>query len=129
MIRRADPLRASLLVSCPLTKRPEKHWPEIHRRSLAETALEQGWRVVVLGAPADWPAVQLIFNGQAVEDKVEACSLDESATLVNRASRFIGVDTGPTHMDWAFSGPVVASFGSTCRYRMVRGRGGDIFLC
>jgi len=114
------------VVFCPFTTRPQKHWPETHWRSLAESALEQGWRIVVLGAPSDRPASERIFAGQAVEDKVGACSLDESAALVSRASLAIGVDTGLTHMGWAFSVPVVALFGSTCPYRVVPGREGDI---
>jgi len=114
------------VVFCPFTTRPQKHWPETHWRSLADIALEQGWRVVVLGAPADRPAAARIFAGQAVEDKVGACALDESAALVSRASLVIGVDTGLTHMGWAFSVPVVALFGSTCPYRVVPGREGDI---
>ena len=114
------------VVFCPFTTRPQKHWPELHWRSLADTALEQGWRVAVLGAPADRPAADRIFSGQAVEGKVGACSLDESAALVSRASLVIGVDTGLTHMGWAFSVPVIALFGSTCPYRVVPGREGDI---
>ena len=51
---------------------------------------------------------------------------DESAALVSRASLVIGVDTGLTHMGWAFSVPVIALFGSTCPYRVVPGREGDI---
>ena len=114
------------VVFCPFTTRPQKHWPETHWRSLAESALGQGWRVVLLGAPADRPVAERIFTGQAVEDKVGACSLDESAALVSRASLVIGVDTGLTHMGWAFSVPVIALFGSTCPYRVVPGRVGDI---
>ena len=114
------------VVFCPFTTRPQKHWPESHWRSLAETALEQGWRVVVLGAPADRLAAERIFTGHAVEDKVGTCSLDESAALVSQSSLLIGVDTGLTHMGWAFSVPVVALFGSTCPYRVVPGREGDI---
>jgi heptosyltransferase-1 len=113
---------------CPFTTRPQKHWPETHWRSLAHTALEQGWRVVVLGSPADRPRAERIFTGQAVEDKVGACSLDESAALVSQASLVIGVDTGLTHMGWAFSVPVVALFGSTCPYRVVPGREGNILF-
>ena len=114
------------VVFCPFTTRPQKHWPEAHWRSLAETALERGWRVVVVGAPADRPRAERIFTGQAVEDKVGACSLDESAALVSQSSLVIGVDTGLTHMGWAFSVPVIALFGSTCPYRVVPGREGEI---
>ena len=86
----------------------------------------KGWRVVVLGAPADRPAATRIFAEQAVESKVGDCSLEESAALVSHADLVIGVDTGLTHMGWAFCVPVVALFGSTCPYRVVPGREGDI---
>ncbi len=114
------------VVFCPFTTRPQKHWPQTHWRFLAEAAFEEGWRVVVLGAPADRPATERIFAGQAVEDKVGACALDESAALISQSSLVIGVDTGLTHMGWAFSVPVVALFGSTCPYRVVPGREGVI---
>ena len=114
------------VVFCPFTTRPQKHWPEAHWQALAETALARGWRVVVLGAPADRPAAERIFAGQAVESKVGACSLEESAALVSLADLVIGVDTGLTHMGWAFSVPVVALFGSTCPYQIAPGREGDI---
>jgi len=114
------------VVFCPFTTRPQKHWPEAHWRSLADTALVKGWRVVVLGAPSDRPAATRIFAGQSVESKVGDCSLEESAALVDYADLVIGVDTGLTHMGWAFCVPVVALFGSTCPYRVVPGREGDI---
>ena len=114
------------VVFCPFTTRPQKQWPESHWRSLAGIALEQGWRVVVLGAPADRLAAVWIFSGQTVDDKVGACSLEESAAMVSKASLVIGVDTGLTQMGWAFSVPVVAFFGSTCPYRVVPGQKGDI---
>ena len=114
------------VVFCPFTTRPQKHWPEAHWRALADAALVQDWRVVVLGAPADRSAATRIFAEQAVESKVGDCSLEESAALVSHADLVIGVDTGLTHMGWAFCVPVVALFGSTCPYRVVPGREGDI---
>ena len=114
------------VVFCPFTTRPQKHWPEAHWRALAAAALVKSWRVVVLGAPADRPAATRIFAEQAVESKVGDWSLEESAALVSHADLAIGVDTGLTHMGWAFCVPVVALFGSTCPYRVVPGREGDI---
>ena len=84
-------------VFCPFTTRPQKHWPQAHCRSLTETALAQGWRIVVLSAPADRPVALRIFTGQAVEDKVRVCSLDESAALVSQASLVIGGYGSDTH--------------------------------
>ena len=118
--------RRPYVVFCPFTTRPQKHWPETHWRALADTALVKRWRVLVLGAPADRPAAMRIFSEQAVESKVGDCSLEESAALVDQADLVIGVDTGLTHMGWAFHVPVVALFGSTCPYRVVPGREGDI---
>ena len=114
------------VVFCPFTTRPQKHWPEAHWRALEDAALVKGRRVVVLGAPADRPAATRTFAEQAVESKVGDCSLEESAALVSHADLVIGVDTGLTHMGWAFCVPVVALFGSTCPYRVVPGREGDI---
>ena len=81
---------------------------------------------MVLGAPSDEVAAARMFGGQNVESKVGQCSLLESAALVNAASLVVGVDTGLTHMGWAFSVPTIALFGSTCPYRDVGVLPGEI---
>lgn len=113
-------------VLCPFTTRPQKHWPELHWRELAERMTERGWRVVVLGAPSDEAAAERIFGAQDIELMVGKSALLESAALVSRASLVIGVDTGLTHMGWAFSVPTVALFGSTCPYHDVGDLTGSI---
>jgi heptosyltransferase-1 len=105
------------VVFCPFTTRPQKHWVESHWRQLSEMAVEAGLRVVVLGAPSDVPACERIFENIAVESMVGQCSLSQSAALVSQAHALIGVDTGLTHMGWAFEVPTLALFGSTCPYR------------
>ena len=105
------------IVFCPFTTRPQKHWVESHWRQLSEMAVEAGLRVVVLGAPSDVPACERIFENIAVESMVGQCSLSQSAALVSQAHALIGVDTGLTHMGWAFEVPTLALFGSTCPYR------------
>ena len=114
------------IVFCPFTTRPQKHWPETYWSALAERASVLGLRSVVLGAPSDEVAAARMFGGQDVESKVGACSLLESAALVSGASLVVGVDTGLTHMGWAFSVPTVALFGSTCPYRDVGASPGEI---
>jgi heptosyltransferase-1 len=111
---------------CPFTTRPQKHWPEAYWRDLAKSASDMGWRAVVLGAPTDTTAAARMFGGLSTESRVGACSLLESAALVSRASLVIGVDTGLTHMGWAFSVPTIALFGSTCPYRDVGASPGEI---
>ena len=111
---------------CPFTTRPQKHWPEAYWSQLSERASDLGLRAVVLGAPSDEVAAERMFGGQSVESKVGACSLLESAALVSGASLVVGVDTGLTHMGWAFSVPTIALFGSTCPYRDVGASPGEI---
>ena len=113
-------------VLCPFTTRAQKHWPEAHWRDLAWRMVEQGWRVVVLGAPSDEATAERIFNGHNIELMVGRSALLESAALVSRASLVIGVDTGLTHMGWAFSVPTVALFGSTCPYYDIGDHTGSI---
>jgi heptosyltransferase-1 len=114
------------IVFCPFTTRPQKHWVEAHWRQLAERAVEAGLRVVVVGAPSDVPASERIFEDVAIESMVGQCSLSHSAALVSYADALIGVDTGLTHMGWAFEVPTLALFGSTCPYRDVGGLEGAV---
>lgn len=114
------------VVFCPFTTRPQKHWPEAYWSELAKSASDMGWRAVVLGAPADTAAAARMFGRLSIESRVGKCSLLESAALVSRASLVIGVDTGLTHMGWAFSVPTIALFGSTCPYRDVGASPGEI---
>jgi|TARA_B100001059_G_C17584484_1_gene451522 heptosyltransferase-1 len=88
--------------------------------------VEQGWRVVVLGAPSDEAAAERIFSVHNIELMVGRSALLESAALVSRASLVIGVDTGLTHMGWAFSVPTVALFGSTRPYLDIGDHTGSI---
>ena len=111
---------------CPFTTRPQKHWPEAHWQSLAKSLVARGWRVVVLGGPADSVSAERIFADSPVESMVGKAALLESAALVSRADLVIGVDTGLTHMGWAFEVPTVALFGSTCPYRDLGGLRGAV---
>ena len=114
------------VVLAPFTTRPQKHWPEAHWRRLASQMCVRGWRVTVLGAPADSAAAERMFSGVALESMVGVTSLLESAALVAGAALVIGVDTGLTHMGWAFSVPTIALFGSTCPYRELGSLVGEV---
>lgn len=120
--RRAEPY----VVLAPFTTRPQKHWPEAQWRQLAAEVCHEGWRVVVLGAPTDVESSARIFDGISIESMVGKTTLLESAALVSGAQLVIGVDTGLTHMGWAFSVPTVALFGSTCPYRELEGLQGEV---
>ena len=111
---------------CPFTTRPQKHWPEAHWQVLAKSLVVRGWRVVVLGGPADSVSADRIFADIRVESMVGKAALLESAALVGHADLVIGVDTGLTHMGWAFKVPTIALFGSTCPYRDLGGLRGAV---
>ena len=87
---------------CPFTTRPQKHWPEAHWQALAKSLVARGWRVVVLGGPADRLSADRIFADIPVESMVGKAALLESAALVSRADLVIGVDTGLTHIRSAY---------------------------
>ena len=114
------------VVICPFTTRPQKHWPEVHWQALAKSLVARGWRVVVLGGPTDSESAERIFVDIPVESMVGKATLLESAALVSRADLVIGVDTGLTHMGWAFEVPTLALFGSTCPYRDLGGLRGAV---
>ena len=124
----ADAFRgeAPYVAICPFTTRPQKHWPEVHWQALVRRLLAQGWRVVVLGGPTDSVSADRIFTDVPVESMVGKAALLESAALVGRADLVIGVDTGLTHMGWAFGVPTIALFGSTCPYRDLGGLRGAV---
>ncbi len=117
---------APYIAICPFTTRPQKHWPEIHWQALARSLVAQGRRVVVLGGPADRLSADRIFAGIPVESMAGEAALLESAALISRADLVIGVDTGLTHMGWAFEVPTIALFGSTCPYQDLGGLRGAV---
>ena len=117
---------APYIALCPFTTRPQKHWPEAHWQVLARSLVSRGWRVVVLGGPADSVSADRIFADILVESMVGKAALLESAALVGHADLVIGVDTGLTHMGWAFEVPTIALFGSTCPYRDLGGLRGAV---
>ena len=90
------------------------------RRRIGETSqgawLSRAGALSCWARPSDEAAAERIFSAHNIELMVGRSALLESAALVSRASLVIGVDTGLTHMGWAFSVPTVALFGSTCPY-------------
>ena len=107
-----------LVVLCPFTTRPQKHWVEANWAELAQTLWDQGLQPVVLGGPTDREAAERICAGQPqLINLAGALKLDESVALIADAQLLVGVDTGLTHMGSALRIPTVALFGSTRPYR------------
>ena len=106
-----------LVVLCPFTTRPQKHWVEANWSELAHRLIERGLQPIVLGGPADQDAAARIAAGcPDLINLTGALKLDESVALISLCQQLIGVDTGLTHMGTALRLPTVALFGSTRPY-------------
>jgi heptosyltransferase-1 len=111
-------------VFVPFTTRPQKHWFEDRWADLIERAPHEiDLPVVVLGGPADRPALERILEGARerrpdveVVDLVGRTSLGDAAAVIARAGLLIGVDTGLTHVGSAFERPTVCIWGSNWPY-------------
>lgn len=119
-------------VFAPFTTRPQKHWLDERWAELAQrVAAARGWRVLVLGGPADrerGAAIASAAGGAAVA-LAGRTSLTEAAALIRGARMLVGVDTGLTHLGVAMGTPTLALFGSTCPYlRAPEGRLQVVYL-
>lgn len=106
-----------LVVLCPFTTRPQKHWVEANWSELAQALWAQGLQPVVLGGPSDREAAaRIVAQLPQVPSLAGALKLDESVALIADAQLLVGVDTGLTHMGTALRVPTLALFGSTRPY-------------
>lgn len=106
-----------LVVLCPFTTRPQKHWVEANWAELAQALWDQGLQPVVLGGPTDREAAaRIVADVPQVPSLAGALKLDESVALIADAHLLVGVDTGLTHMGTALRVPTLALFGSTRPY-------------
>ena len=100
----------------------EKRWPATNFGELAALLIrEANAKVVLIGSESDQGAVETVrdFARAPVIDLCGQLSLPEVAALCQRASLFVGNDSGVTHLASAVGTPVVAIFGPTNpgRYR------------
>jgi len=106
-----------LVLLCPFTTRPQKHWFEDRWAELAQQLQHQGKFPVIVGGPADKEAASRIQAAcPGLLSVAGELKLDDSVALVARGQLLIGVDTGLTHMGTALKVPTLALFGSTCPY-------------
>ena len=114
---------AALVVMHVSAGNPFRRWPA---RSFAETAAalasaDAARRVIVTSGPSESAAAEHVAN-EARSIAVDAASrivrtgefdLAELVALVNRASLYIGGDSGPLHIAATTRTPIVALFGPT----------------
>lgn len=111
-------VRDELAVIAPFTTRPQKHWFDERWAELADRLQqEHGFRVVMLGGPADRAHAEAIAaRSPGLVDLTGRTSLGQCAAIVAKADLLIGVDTGLTHLGIAMQTPTLALFGSTRPY-------------
>lgn len=114
-----DPERP-VLVLCPGAEfGPAKRWPEQHYAAVAETKIQQGWQVWLMGSGKDNVVAEDIRVSLDEADR-KACfnlagqtSLAEAIDLIAMADAVVSNDSGLMHIAAALARPLVVVYGST----------------
>ena len=94
---------------------PSKQWPSEYFAQVAQTKLNQGWHVWLLGSTRDSAAATEInaqCTGQCL-DLTGKTTLDQAMDLLSLATVAVSNDSGLMHIAAAFETPLIALFGST----------------
>jgi heptosyltransferase-2 len=108
------------LILCPGAEfGPAKQWPPEYYAEVANTLLNRGWQVIVLGSKADQKtaakietAVQPHHQSQFV-DLSGKTKLEQAIDLLGTADWVISNDSGLMHIAAAMQRPLVAIYGPT----------------
>jgi ADP-heptose:LPS heptosyltransferase len=96
----------------PGTSVPARAW-SVHRwQQTVESLTDQGWRVVVTGAPHEVGLTAEVSGGRGV-DIGGRTDLAELAAVLRRASVVVVGNTGPAHLAAAVGTPVVSLYAPT----------------
>ncbi len=92
----------------------EKRWPPGRFAEVCRRVSAGGFRVVLLGGPCDVRAAREVEKGApSVLNLAGATEWGETAAVIRRAGRFLGVDSGPAHLATAVGAEAVVLFGPT----------------
>lgn len=109
-----------IVVLCPATTRPNKHWTEAGWSALADKLwAENGLRAVIVGSPADQPLAERILSESKspVLNIAGRTTLKQAAAVIDRSALVVSVDTGLLHIGAALGRPTVGIFGPTMAWR------------
>ena len=108
-----------ILALAPIAHQPGKSWPadrwgELVQRLMAEPRF-QGWRFMPVGGPGDHApaAPALDVAGARAIDFVGKGDILASAAAIDRATLFVGNDSGLMHVSAALGKPTLGLFGPT----------------
>ena len=90
-----------------------KRWPPERFARLADSLIEGGARVVLVGGPGDEPIAEAIKAAMRKQplDLTGKLTWGQLGALLEGVDLFVGHDTGATHLAVAVGAPVVAIFG------------------
>lgn len=114
------PTEHPLLILCPGTEGGiAKRWPERYFSALANTKIQEGWQVWLMGSPKDIEIANRVQTG-IQEQYREQCinlsgktTLEEAIDLLSLASQVVANDSGLMHISAALNVPVIGVFGPT----------------
>lgn len=109
-----------ILALCPGAEfGPAKRWPEQHYRAVAETMIERGWQVWIMGSNNDEAVGEAIrgpltgLQQQRVINLAGQTELADAIDLLSCAAVVVSNDSGLMHIAAALNRPLVAVYGST----------------
>ncbi|MCW5201594.1 glycosyltransferase family 9 protein [Desulfobulbus sp. US2] len=104
-----------LIYANPAARWQTKFWPIEHWAALTDKLHQQGLPVVFGGSPQDTEYITSIARLMKTDPIIAAgrLTLPQSAALIQHASLYIGLDSGPMHIAALAHTPVVALFGPT----------------
>jgi heptosyltransferase-2 len=95
-----------------LRETPVRRWPASRYGDVARALVERGCDVALIGDRSDrWAAEACV--GVPVLDFLGTLTLEETLSVLARASLVISHDTGPLHLARAVRAPTIALFGPT----------------
>ncbi|PIE59983.1 MAG: ADP-heptose--LPS heptosyltransferase [Desulfobulbus propionicus] len=124
----------------PTARWQTKFWRKKRWAQFADDMIQSGTQVVFGGSVHDHEYITAVVKQMKQPPVVSAgkLSIMQSAALMQSASLYVGLDTGPMHMAAMVGTPVVALFGPThpervgpygVAHRIVRAQGVDCLCC
>lgn len=108
------------LIFCPGAEfGPAKQWPATHYAELADTFIQQGWQVLILGSQADDAIATDIINHLDLANQASIFNLcgdtelSEAIDLIDTADLVVSNDSGLMHIAAALQKTLIAIYGPT----------------
>ena len=113
-------LTRPVLTQCPGAEfGPAKRWPEEHYQQVAQTMLDRGWQVWLMGSASDAEVGESIAtsvtgeNTTHIRNLAGQTELSEAIDLLSMATAVVSNDSGLMHISAALGRPLVVVYGST----------------